>query len=166
MLSDWADWAADDDYELLPPSKQTVQLTDNMREEIAQFVIANCDHDLPEITVLEAMRCVPRDGVKWGKLTINGERITASWAYHSERYQRRANYIRVRFSYHQIHAIVANTCMLTIVFDNSITSFYLGKMYSDRRFTTAASTRYGRCKCRPFQTSNYIAPMEKSRRSL
>jgi len=117
-----------------------------MREEIAQFVVANRDCDLPAITVPEAMRCVPRDGVKWGKLTINGERITASWAYHSERYQRRANYIRVRFSYHQNHAIVTDTCMLTIVFDNSIMSSSLGKMYSNQRFTTAALTRYGRCK--------------------
>jgi len=66
-----------------------------------------------------------------GKLTINGEHITASWAYCSERYQRWANYIRVHFFYYQIHATVADTCMLTIVFDNSITSSYLGKMYSN-----------------------------------
>ena len=65
-----------------------------MREEVAQFVVANRDPELPEITELEAMRCVPRDGVKWGKMTVNGERITASWAYSSERYHRRANYVR------------------------------------------------------------------------
>ena len=52
---------------------------------------ADDDYELPEITVLEAMRCVPRDGVKWGKMTVNGERITASWAYHSEKFQRQAN---------------------------------------------------------------------------
>ena len=52
---------------------------------------ADDDYKLPEITVLEAMHCVPRDGVKWGKMTVNGERITASWAYHSEKFQRQAN---------------------------------------------------------------------------
>lgn len=65
-----------------------------MREEVAQFVVANRDPDCPEITVQEAMRCVPRDGVKWGKMTVNGERIIASWAYRREKYQRRANYVR------------------------------------------------------------------------
>ena len=40
------------------------------------------------------MRCVPRDGTKWGKMTVNGERITASWVYRSDKYQRWANYIR------------------------------------------------------------------------
>lgn len=89
-----AQQAADDDYEFLPPSKRTVQLTDEMREEVAQFVVANRDPESPIITEIEAMRCVPRDGVKWGKLTVNGERITASWAYRGERYQRRANYVR------------------------------------------------------------------------
>ena len=88
VIIDHTEQAADDDYEFLPPSKQTVQLTDDMREEVAQFVVANHDPELPKITVLEAMRCVPRDGVKWGKMTVNGERITASWAYRSEKYQR------------------------------------------------------------------------------
>ena len=82
-----------DDYAFLPPSKRTVQLRDDMREEVAQFVIANRSPELPDITVLDAMRCVPRDGVKWGKMTVNRERITASWAYSSEKYQRRANYV-------------------------------------------------------------------------
>lgn len=94
VIFDHAQRAPDDDYEFMPPSKHTVQLRDDMREEVAQFVVANRDPELPEITVLEAMRCVPRDGVKWGKMAINGERITASWAYHSEKYQRRANYVR------------------------------------------------------------------------
>ena len=85
---DQAQSAADDDYEFLPPSKRTVQLVDDMREEVAQFVVANRDPVLPYISVLEAMRCVPRDGVKWGKMTVNGERITASWAYSKEKYQR------------------------------------------------------------------------------
>jgi len=65
-----------------------VQLGDDMREEVAQFVVANCDPLLPAITELEAMHCVPRDGVKWGKMTVNRERITASWAYRNENYQR------------------------------------------------------------------------------
>ena len=65
-----------------------------MREEIAQFVVANRDPELPDITEIEAMRCVPRDGVKWGKMTVNGERITASWVYRREKYQRRANYVK------------------------------------------------------------------------
>ena len=65
-----------------------------MREEVAQFVVANREPELPAITVQQAMRCVPRDGVKWGKMTVNGERITASWAYRREKYQRRANYVR------------------------------------------------------------------------
>ena len=102
---------ADDDYEFLLPSKRNVQLTDNMREEIAQFVVANHDPSLPVISEAQAMRCVPRDGVKWGKMTVNGERITASWVYRSEKYQRRANYIRVGVSYDQKHVIVANTCV-------------------------------------------------------
>ena len=63
----------DSDYEFLPPSKRTLQLGDDMREEIAQFVVANRDPELPDITEIEAMRCVPRDGVKWGKMTVNGE---------------------------------------------------------------------------------------------
>ena len=82
-----------------------------MREEVAQFVVANRDPDMPAITELEAMRCVPRDGVKWGKVTINGERITASWVYSSEKYQRRANYVRVRGSDHQNHFIIADKCI-------------------------------------------------------
>ena len=82
-----------------------------MREEVAQFVVANRDPEWPVITVLEAMRCVPRDGVKWGKMTVNGERITASWAYRSEKYQRQANYVRVRGSDHQKHFIVADNCI-------------------------------------------------------
>jgi len=66
-----------------------------MREEVVQFVVANCDPEtLPDLTVHEAMHCVPRDGVKWGKMTVNGEWIAASWVYHSERYQRQANYVR------------------------------------------------------------------------
>jgi len=72
-------------------------------------VVANRDPELPEITVLEAMRCVLRDSVKWGKMTVNREWIAASWAYHSEKYQRWANYVRVCSSYHQKHFIVANT---------------------------------------------------------
>jgi len=71
-----------------------VQLGDNMREEVAQFVVANCNPLLPAITELKAMCCVPRDGVKWGKMTINGEQITASWAYRNKNYQRQANYVR------------------------------------------------------------------------
>ena len=59
---------------------RTVRLGDNMREEVAQFVVANHYPELPDITELKAMRRVPRDGVKWGKMTVNGERITASWA--------------------------------------------------------------------------------------
>ena len=82
-----------------------------MREEVAQFVIANRDPEWPVITVLEAMCCVPRDGVKWGKMTVNGEQITASWAYHSEKYQRQANYVRVCGSDHQKHFIVADNCI-------------------------------------------------------
>ena len=35
-----------------------------MREEVAQFVVANHDPELPDITELKAMLCVPRDGVK------------------------------------------------------------------------------------------------------
>ena len=85
---------ADDNYEFMLPSKQTVQLMDNMREEVVQFIVANRKPKLPEITVQEAMHCVPRDGVKWGKMTINGEQITASWAYCREKYQRQANYVR------------------------------------------------------------------------
>ena len=85
---------ADDDYAFLLPSKRTVLLRDDMREEIAQFVVANRDPKLPDITELKAMRCVPRDGIKWGKMTVNGERITASWVYSSEKSQRRANYVR------------------------------------------------------------------------
>ncbi len=65
-----------------------------MREEITQFVVANHDPDLPDITELEAMHCVPRDGIKWGKMTVNREQIMASWAYRSKRYQRQANYVR------------------------------------------------------------------------
>jgi len=94
VIFDQAQSAADDDYEFLPPSKRTVQLGDDMREEVAQFVVANREPVLPDITVHEAMRCVPRDGIKWGKMTINGEQITAFWAYCSEKYQRRANYVR------------------------------------------------------------------------
>lgn len=88
-----------------------MQLSDNMREEVAQFVVANCDPESPAIMVLEAMRCVPRDGVKWGRMTVNGERITASWAYRHEKYQRQANYVRVCGSYHQWHFIVTNICI-------------------------------------------------------
>jgi len=91
---DQAQSAADDDYEFVPPSKRTVQLVDDMREEVAQFVVANRDPVLPYISVLKAMCCVPRDGVKWGKMTVNGERITASWAYSREKDQRQANYVR------------------------------------------------------------------------
>ena len=45
-----------DDYEIFPPSKRTVQLSDDMREEVAQFVVANRNPELPAITVFEAMR--------------------------------------------------------------------------------------------------------------
>ena len=72
-----------------------------MREEIAQFVVANHNPVSPAITELKAMWCVPRDDVKWGKMAVNGEQITASWAYHSQKYQRWANYVRVHGSYHQ-----------------------------------------------------------------
>lgn len=113
-----------------------------MREEVAQFVVANRDPELPAITKIEAMRCVPRDGVKWGKMMVNGECITASWAYHSEKYQRRANYVRVR----ALLSSKAFYCSLTLIFDHSITSSSLIKMFSDRRFTMAVSTRYGHCK--------------------
>ena len=82
-----------------------------MREEVVQFVVANCNPELPAITVLEAMHCVPRDGVKWGKMTVNGEWITASWAYCREKYQRQANYVRVCGYYHQKHFIVTDTCI-------------------------------------------------------
>lgn len=82
-----------------------------MREEVAQFVVANRDPELSAITVVEAMRCVPRDGVMWGKMTVNGERITASWAYRKEKYQRRANYVRVRGYCHQKHFSVTDTCI-------------------------------------------------------
>jgi len=74
-------------------------------------VVANHDPSLPVISEAEVMRCVPRDGVKWGKMTVNGEWITASWVYRSEKYQRCANYIRVGVSYDQKHVIIANTCV-------------------------------------------------------
>ena len=88
-----------------------MQLSDDMREEVAQFVVANRDPKLPAITVPKAMCCVPRDGVKWGKMTVNGEQITASWAYRREKYQRRANYVRVHGSYHRKQFIVSDTCI-------------------------------------------------------
>jgi hypothetical protein len=133
---------ADDYYEFLPPSKRTVLLRNNMREEIAQFVIANHDPKLPEISEAEAMHCIPRDGVKWGKMTVNGEQITASWAYRSEKYQRRANYVRVC----GFHIIISILLLLRPLINNSIMSYYLGKMYSTRQFTMAVLTRYGHCK--------------------
>ena len=59
-------------------------------------MVANFNTVLPNISVAMAMRCVPRDGIKWGKMTVNGERITASWAYQRDTNQRHANYV----SYH------------------------------------------------------------------
>jgi hypothetical protein len=85
----------DPDYKFLAPSKQNVQLRNSMREEIAQLVVASHHPNLPEIIEAEAMCCVPRDGIKWGKMTVNNEWITASWAYHSENFQCQANYVRV-----------------------------------------------------------------------
>ena len=49
-------------------------------------MVANCDPELPDITELEAMCCVPRDSDR--------EWVTVSWAYCSEKYQRQANYVR------------------------------------------------------------------------
>ena len=94
VVTGWTQLATDNDYEFLPPSRWTIQLTDSMQEEVAQFVVVNCDAVLPNISVAMAMCCVPRDGVKWGKMTVNGERITASWAYQRDTNQRCANYVR------------------------------------------------------------------------
>jgi len=96
----------DDDYEFLAPRRNNAQLNDDMREEVAQLVVASRDPALPAITEEEAMRCVPRDGVMWGKMTVVGERITASWAYREERYYRRANYVRVRLFYPQTYLMI------------------------------------------------------------
>jgi len=49
VIFDQAQSAADNDYEFLPPSKRTVQLGDDMREEVAQFVVANREPVLPDI---------------------------------------------------------------------------------------------------------------------
>ena len=94
VVTDWTQSATDDDYEFLPPSRQTVQLTDDMQEEVAQFVVANWDAALPNISVAMAMHCIPRDGVKWGKMMVNRERIMASWVYQRDTNQRQANYVR------------------------------------------------------------------------